>query len=99
MYSSVPSSIPACVPWRDSVSRGVDVPERGRQHLGQAEVEDLQHAVRRDHQVLGLQVAVDDAGAVRLGQAVGELRAEVEQLASWAAGPARSRRRSVSPST
>ena len=36
--------------------------------LGQPEVEDLDEAVARDHQVLGLEVAVNDAGSVRLGR-------------------------------
>ena len=47
--------------------------------LGQAEVEDLDVAVLRDHQVLGLQVPVDDAGGVGLGQALGGLDGDIEQ--------------------
>ncbi len=49
--------------------------------LGEAEVEDLDVPVLRDHDVLGLQVPVDDARAVRLGEALGDLRGEVEELA------------------
>ena len=41
------------------------------------EVQDLQHAVGVDHQVRRLDVPVDEAGAVRVGQPVGEL---LEQL-------------------
>ena len=59
---------------------GVDVLQDRGHDLGQPEVEDLQDPVGGDHQVLRLQVAMDDAGAVRLGQAVGELRAEAQHL-------------------
>ena len=51
----------------------------GPGELGQTEVEDLDEAVFRDHQVLGLQVPVDDAGRVRLGQPIGDLHGELEQ--------------------
>ena len=50
--------------------------------LGQAEVEDLDVAVLRDHQVLGLQVAMDDARGVSLGEAFGDLGGEVEEAPS-----------------
>ena len=43
------------------------------QELREAEVEDLDGPVLRDHHVLGLQVPVDDPGRVRLGEAVGHL--------------------------
>jgi hypothetical protein len=60
----------------------VDEVAEGRDHeLGQAEIEDLQQPVRRDHQVLGLEVAMDDPGAMRLGQTVRELGAQVEHFA------------------
>lgn len=58
----------------------LDVCQRNGQDLGEPEVEDLQEPVGRDHQILRLQVAMDDPGAVRLCEAVRELRAEVEQL-------------------
>ena len=48
--------------------------------LREPEVEDLDVAVLRDHQVLGLQIPVDDSGRVRLGEALGDLDAVVEQL-------------------
>ncbi len=50
------------------------------EELGEPEVEDLDRAVLRDHHVLGLQVPVDDPGGVRLGEPVGHLVGEVEQL-------------------
>ena len=80
MYSSVPSEHAGLGPvTRERLPR-VEVAEGSGQHLGEAEVEDLQQPVGSDHQVLRLQVAVDDAGAVGPRQAVGELGAEVEQL-------------------
>ena len=51
-------------------------------HLGEAEVQDLHAPVARDHHVVRLQVAVGDAGGVRGGQPVGNLRRDVEGLAS-----------------
>ena len=47
--------------------------------LGEAEVEDLDVAVGGHHDVLGLQVPVDDAGGVGLGEAVRDLGSDVEQ--------------------
>jgi hypothetical protein len=47
--------------------------------LGQAEVQDLDVAVLGDHQVLGLEVPVDDPGGVRLGKALGSLDSDVEK--------------------
>ena len=49
------------------------------EELGEAEVEDLEGPVLRDHHVFGLEVPVDDPGRVRLGEAVRELVAQVEQ--------------------
>jgi hypothetical protein len=43
------------------------------------EVEDLDRVLPRDHQVLGLQVSVDDPGLVRAGEAVGDLRREGQE--------------------
>ena len=48
--------------------------------LGEPEVEDLHEAVARQHHVLGLEVAVDDAGRVRPGQPLGQLAADVQDL-------------------
>jgi hypothetical protein len=47
--------------------------------LGEAEVEDL-HAIARQHDVLGLDVAVGDTGAVGAVEGVGELRGELQGL-------------------
>ena len=49
--------------------------------LGEAEVENLDAAVAGDEEVLGLQVAVDDALLVRRGQAAGDLDRVVDRLA------------------
>ena len=49
--------------------------------LGEAEVEHLREAVGRDHDVAGLQVAVDDPGRVGLGQPLGRLRQVAEERA------------------
>ena len=54
---------------------------RLRRELGHAKVENLHEAVGGDHDVLRLQIAMDDAGIVGLGQAVGDLHAEVEDTA------------------
>jgi len=48
--------------------------ERGGNELGEAEVEDLDEAVPGHHDVLGLEIPVDDPRGVGLGEAVGDLR-------------------------
>jgi len=48
-----------------------EVVERTGHELGQAEVQDLDQAVFRDHQVLGLEIPVNDPRVMRLGQALG----------------------------
>ena len=45
-----------------------------------AEVEDLEPAVRRPHQVAGFQIEVDHTRAVRGDQRFGELRAEPDDF-------------------
>ena len=55
--------------------------------LGQAEVEDLDDAIAGDHDVLGFQVPVDDAGRVGLGQPLGDLRRDRQDLAEGERGP------------
>ena len=56
-----------------------DVGPRGLRELGEAEVENLDEALPRDHQVLGLQVAVHDPGLVRPGEPLGDLAGEGEK--------------------
>jgi hypothetical protein len=43
------------------------------QHLGEAEVSELDVAILVDEDVLGLQVSVDDAAAVQVAQSQGHL--------------------------
>jgi hypothetical protein len=49
--------------------------------LGEAEVEDLHLTLEVEHEVLGLQVAVDDAGGVGVAQGVGDVAGDAEGLA------------------
>ena len=51
----------------------------GLDELGQAEVEELGVAVAGDHDVVGLDVAVEDAGVVGLGQALGDLEGDLDR--------------------
>ena len=53
----------------------------GLHELGQAEVEHLDEAALGPHQVRALDVAVDDAAAVRLVQGIGHLQANFHDLA------------------
>ena len=53
----------------------------GFEQLGQAEVGELGVAVLRDEDVVGLDVAVQDAGGVRGRQAVGDADEQVDDLA------------------
>ena len=48
---------------------------------GEAEVEDLGSAVFGEHDVFGLEVAVDDAGGVGGGEAIGDLGGDLDQPA------------------
>ena len=57
---------------------------RAQDELGQAEVEHFGVAVGRDHDVVRLEVAVDDAGLVRAGQGVADLDQDVEHRAEVA---------------
>ena len=75
--------------FRGDVGRGPDDhPGRGPPPVGrilrtdrarEAEVEDLHDAARRDHQVLGLQVPVNEAGLVGVGHALGRLHRDVHR--------------------
>ena len=49
-----------------------------RRDLGQAEIQDLDAAVRRDHHVAGLEIAVDDALVVGGGEGLGQRRADLD---------------------
>ena len=78
MYDTVPTTIPAivicgCV---TAVARLSSADE-----LGQAEVEHLDQAALGAHQVRALDVAVDDAAAVRFIERVGDLEADLDDLA------------------
>src|SRR5437867_1404736 len=53
---------------------------RGRV-LGKPEIQDFDSPFAGQHHVLWLQVAMDDRGAMRGGEPVGELNANIEQLA------------------
>ena len=68
------------------------MPAAGRHHRGgvlalgaargprrEAEVENLRVALRRDDDVVGLDVAVDDAVGVRVGERVGDLDGEIDR--------------------
>ena len=52
----------------------------GLDELGEAEVEDADVPVFRDHHVLGLEVPVNDAGLVRARKTVGDLDGDIEEL-------------------
>ena len=47
--------------------------------LGEPEVQNLREAVLGDHDVLGLQIAMDDAGVVCPSKPVGDLHREIEE--------------------
>ena len=49
--------------------------------LGEPEVEDLHLPAQVEHQVLGLEVAVDHAGRVRVAQRVGDVPGDPQGLA------------------
>ena len=49
----------------------------------QAEIQHLGGAVRGNHQVLGLQIAMNDSDLVRFGESVGDLRRDGDRLAKW----------------
>ena len=51
-----------------------------RGQLGEAEVQDLDDVLPRHHHVLGLQVAVDDSRGMRLGEPLGHLPADSQEL-------------------
>ena len=65
----------------------LEAAERRAHQLGEPEVQDLHVAVGADHHVLGLEVAMDDAGVVRGRDRLRDLDGDVERLVD-ANGPA-----------
>ena len=63
-----------------------------------AEIDELQPAVGLEHDVLGLDVAMDDAGAMQRRHRLRELERDVEPAASVICGRRTRRCSSVSPS-
>ena len=99
MYWNVPSRLPASVSGFACVGKVERPPApspAGSATLRQAEVEELRSRLRQ-HDVAGLEVAMDDARAVRLVERVGDLRADPQRLVERQ-GPFSSRSASVSPS-
>ena len=74
-------------------------PPAGPISLGQAEVEHLDGAVRRELDVGRLQVAVDDAALVRGLERLGDLPRDRQRLVERERARARCARRASSPST
>jgi hypothetical protein len=70
---------PAVGPGRRRLRRGLRRAPVVLVDLGEPEVEDLDRAGGREHDVLGLQVAVHDARRVRGGEDVGDLGRDPEQ--------------------
>ena len=60
----------------------------GGERFGEAEVEDLEAAIRGDLEVGGLEVAMDDAALVRVLQGIDQLVDEGEDFVLAAEGPA-----------
>ena len=88
MYAGVPATAPGRLePSCRRPASGVVFAEAlaGLRQLRQAEVEHLDDAVRRHHDVAGLEVAVDDAARVRGGERVGERDRDAQRLAEAAA--------------
>ena len=73
-------------------------PAAGADCFRQPEVENLHVPVAQQHDVLGLQIAMDDAAIVRGGETARDLHRDVGALARGS-GPCASRARSVSPSS
>ena len=78
MYATVPTTVPASV-WTIRVGSAPSRTASAAQ-LREAEVQHLDHPVRPEHHVLGLDVAVDDPGRVRGAQRRGHLDGDVERL-------------------
>ena len=81
MYAGVPSTAPVCVSSDRPAPTDRDVAPARLGEARQAEVADQHAAVARDQDVLGLDVAVDDAQLVRRGQSAPDLQVEIEDPA------------------
>ena len=84
MYAAVPTTVPASVLTPNCVVSAPVWPDSGE--LGQAEVQHLHDAVRPEHHVLRLDVAMDDPGGVRGAQRGRDLNGDVERLTQREAG-------------
>ena len=78
MYCGVPISMPLDGLARQRRRRR-DIRRGGSRQAGDTEVEQLDQPGRPDHHVVGLEVAMDDAGAMRLGQRRRHLDADVDR--------------------
>ena len=78
MYAAVPTTVPASVLTPSCVRVRTRWPDSGE--LRQTEVQHLHDAVRPEHHVLRLDVAVDDPGRVRDAQGGRHLNGDVERL-------------------
>ena len=78
MYPTVPRILPSSV--GTSSYEPVCSPALASGPLRDSEVQDLEEAVRRHHEVLGLQVAVDDPEGMGGRERVGQLGGQVERL-------------------
>ena len=100
MYCTVPEIVPCAVPGEVVASR-VDPRHRNRParrpQLRQPEVQQLRAGLRQ-HDVGGLEIAMDDALAVRLVERVGDLERAIVSAWSSGSGPFSSRAASVCPS-
>ena len=75
----MPATTPGCVSW--IAAEATSPAPRGTGALREPEVHHLDDAVAPDHDVLRLDVAVDDAAAVRRGKRRGDLGADVHEFA------------------
>ena len=80
MYAGVPTIMPAAAMLQRDGRRIVRQRRGDCSSLRQAEVEQLDRAVRRDLDVGGLQIAMDDALVVRGFERVGDLPRDAERL-------------------
>ena len=77
MYNSVPDSVPEIVP---DAARRIHIQPHRPFKAGQAEVQNLQHAVFAEHDVLRLDVAVEDPGRMGRGHCTSRLSTPIDGL-------------------